>query len=445
MPEGQMGACENFEYYTHLEPVLQGRIRYLPWEFLIYVVNHRTTLPERKWAVLNYLPKRAMIGKCRNDVPYDYGMLKGEPPKIAGKLFTLPNQRTYGGICGSQSDYATRVAKSLGIPAFSAGAANKFGGGHAWTMWVELGSVTRTGFTFSLQSEGRFFGDKYYVGGTADPHTGQPVTDRQVELRLHTLGMDPTAERQTDLVMRAYPMLCEKLHLDLAEQLDFLGLAIKSCPGNEIVWKTLARMSKEGKITKTNSKPMQRALDTMFHTFAKFPDFTWVVFDDMISFEDRAPQRAALYARLAGMYERADRIDLSCEARLKHAALLVGNNQTAEAIMSLSAAVMLFPDEGRYVPKLLDKLDNLCKGDKKSEERLARFYQQFLPKIPRMRGDEPSDYCLAMYRRGIDCFARAGLADMAKVWQIQLKLLEENKPENKKLGRPVREVLGNSP
>ena len=51
MPEGQMGAVDNFEYYTGMEAALQGRIRYLPWEFLIHVVNHRTTLPERKWQV----------------------------------------------------------------------------------------------------------------------------------------------------------------------------------------------------------------------------------------------------------------------------------------------------------------------------------------------------------------------------------------------------------
>jgi hypothetical protein len=183
----------------------------------------------------------------------------------------------------------------------------------------------------------------------------------------------------------------------------------------------------------------------MFRTFEKFPDFTWVIFDDMTAFEDRVAIRANLYARLAGMYERAERIDLSCEARLKHADLLASNKQVSEAVASLAAAVLLFPDEGRYVPKLLDRLDSLCKGDKKSEQQLARLYQQFLPKVPRMRGDEPSDYCLAMYKRGIDCFTSTGNAELAKLFEIQLKLLEENKPENKKQGRPMREIIGKGP
>jgi len=87
------------------------------------------------------------------------------------------------------------VAKSLGVPAFDAGSASVYGESHAWVMWVELGPVTATGFAFSLQSYGRYRNDKYYVGHLNDPHTGQPTTDRELELRLHTLGMDPIAKR----------------------------------------------------------------------------------------------------------------------------------------------------------------------------------------------------------------------------------------------------------
>ncbi|MFV2038658.1 MAG: Clp protease N-terminal domain-containing protein, partial [Acidimicrobiales bacterium] len=40
------------------ERVMQGRIRFVPWEFLVHVVNHRTPAGERDWALANYLPKR---------------------------------------------------------------------------------------------------------------------------------------------------------------------------------------------------------------------------------------------------------------------------------------------------------------------------------------------------------------------------------------------------
>ena len=95
---------------------------------------------------------------------------------------------------------------------------------------------------------------KFYVGGLSDPHTGLPTTHRELELRLHTVGNDPLAKRQADLVMQAYPILCDKLALDLPQQLGFLGRIVKLCPGNEDAWKTLAKLSREGRITKTQHK-----------------------------------------------------------------------------------------------------------------------------------------------------------------------------------------------
>jgi hypothetical protein len=438
-PAQTMDGLENFKYYLEGPPEIQGPMRYLPWEFLVFVVNHRTTLPERKWAQMTYLAKRGMIGKCYGDVPYDGDMLKGEPGKLDGKLYILPNLQCFGGVCRHQADYATRVAKSLGIPAFTAGSANNLGEGHAWVMWVELGPVTRTGFQFSLQSFGRYRGMKFYVGGHSDPHTGLPTTDREAELRLHTVGHDPVAKRQADLVMRAYPMLRERLALDLPKQLNFLGRIVKFCPGNEEAWKMAAKMSREGLITKTNRLPMQKIVDDMFLTFRNFPDFTWVVFDDMIYFEDRPLRKAELYARLAGMYEQAGRIDLSCMARLKHADILASNGRPRDAAASLAAAILLFPDEGRYVPQLLDKLEPLCQKDKLGQKQLVLFYQQFLPKIP--QPDGKNIYGIAMFKRAIECFHKAGQDQLAQACRMRLKLMEERDPTKKKDGRPVPDVV----
>jgi hypothetical protein len=438
-PAQTMDGLESFNYYLQSPPEIQGPMRYLPWEFLVFVVNHRTTLPERKWAQLSYLAKRSMIGKCYGDVPYDGDMLKGEPGKLDGKLYILPNLQCFGGVCRHQADYATRVAKSLGIPAFTAGSANNLGEGHAWVMWVELGPVTRTGFQFSLQSFGRYRGMKFYVGGHSDPHTGLGTTDREAELRLHTVGHDPVAKRQADLVMRAYPMLRKRLALDLPKQLNFLGRIVKFCPGNEEVWKTAAKMSREGLITKTNRLPMQKIVEDMFLTFRNFPDFTWVVFDDMIFFEDRPLRKAELYARLAGMYEQAGRVDLSCMARLKHADILATNGRPRDAAASLATAILLFPDEGRYVPQLLDKLESLCQKDKLGQKQLVLFYQQFLPKIP--QPDGKNIYGIAMFNRGIACFQKAGQEQLAQACRMRLKLMEERDPTKKKDGRPGRDVV----
>ena len=427
-PEGQLGALENFQYYVEAEPAMQGRIQFLPWEFLVHVVNHRTTLPERQWALAHYLPRRAMFGKCYSDVPYDGGMLRGEEPRLTGKPHTLANQLAFGGVCSCQADYAGRVGKSMGIPAFVATAANKFGELHAWVMWVELGTVTRTGFTFSLQSHGRYGGDNYYVGHLTDPHTAQTTTDRQTELRLHTVGMDPIAKRQAELVMRSYPMLREAAPLDEPHQLLFLGRLLDFCPGNEEAWQALAKMSRDGLITKTNAKPMVKIMERLFTTFSALPDFTWIVFDDMVAFEDRPKQRAMLYSRLAGLYEHAGRADLSCEARLKFTDYLLANKRDKDAIENLATAIMIFPDEGRYVPKMLDKLEELCRKEPRYQEQLVTFYQQFLPRIPQKRGDAPSPYCLEMYKRAVDRFREAGATQLAQLYEVQRLRLEALKP-----------------
>lgn len=424
-PEGEVEAVENFQYFLEAENVMQGRAQFLPWEFLVHMVNHRTPLAERQWALTSYLPKRQMFGNCYKDVPYDQAMRDGMEPQLKGKSHTLPNILRFGGVCTAQADFAGRVGKSIGVPAFRVSGDSKFGEVHAWVMWVELGRVTETGFTFSLESCGRFRGDHYYVGYLRDPHTGQTTTDRRLELRLHTVGMNPIAKRQADLVMRSYPMLRERAELDTTEQLKFLSRVIDFSPGNEAAWIALAKMSREGQITKTNSKPMKHVLDGLFTTFAKLPDFTWEVFDDLVSFQDLPKQRDALFVRLAVLYEQAGRPDLACEARLKLAEHLVAEERIEEAIQGIGVNILRSPDEGTFVPKMLDRLEAMCEEHEEAQKHLANFYQQFLPKIPQRRGNRPSAYCMDMYERGIKCFRAAGLEPMVRLYQTQLAALAE--------------------
>jgi hypothetical protein len=212
--------------------------------------------------------------------------------------------------------------------------------------------------------------------------------------------------------------------MDTTEQLLFLSRLIEFCPGNEQAWITLASMSKEGQITKANSKPMTHVLNRLFTVFAKVPDFTWVVFDDMVAFQDIPKQRAALFGRLAAMYEQAGRPDLSCEARLKYIEYLAAEERYKEAVDALAPAIVMFPDEGRYVPRLLDKLEELFSEVEGSRRQIVRLYQQLLPKIPQKRGGAPSDYCMEMYARGIKRFREAGLEPLAQAYEAQLAVLK---------------------
>jgi len=426
MPDDLVGAVENFRYFVDAKKIMQGRAQYLPWEFLMHLVNHRTPLAERQWAMSNYLAQRVGMGKCYSDVPYDDEMLKTDDRicKMDGKEYTLANLKEWGGVCAQQADFAARVGKSLGVPAAYVRGEGNSGGFHAWVMWIELKRVTPESIDFELLSHGRYRMDQYYVGELYDPQTNQKITDRELELRLHVIGSNPLAHRQAALVMRAYPMIRDRAEMDTTQQLVFLRKVADLCPGLPETWDALASMSREGMISKKHSRQMDRSLELFFTTYAGYPDFTWTIFDDLIAHHPQAKDRLASYTRLVGMYEAAGRPDLACEARLKMSDDLVKAEKPQAAIEGLAFTISKFADEGRYVPRMLDRLEEICATVPGTDPRLVRFYQQFLPTIPTHRGDSPSDYCLAMLRRGIAFFEAHQQPELAKQFQSRLSKLE---------------------
>jgi len=433
MPPELLGPIDNFAYLVDAEQFMQGRGQLLPWEFLVHVVNHRTPVAERQWALTTLLPQRTMIGKCYSKVPYDGEMLAtdGAVCRMEGKGYTLPNLLAFGGVCAHQADFASRVGKCLGVPAAYVGGENRYGDLHAWVMWVELLSVTRTGITFRLESHGRYRGDHYYVGNLKDPKTGSRITDRQLELRLQTIGLNPLAKRQADMIMASFPMLADNQQMNVTARLDFLDQVIRLCPGNEEAWRAVAAISRDGLVDKSHTKMMMRIVNGLFQTFGAFPDFTWQVFDDLIAFQDLPKQRNLLYGQLVAMYEQAGRPDLACEARLRFTDYLVEDDRRPEAVRGLAESITRFPDEGRFVPKMLDRLEALCSEIEGAETQLLNFYRQFLPMIPKKRGDRPSSYCIEMHQRAAKRFRQAGQEAAAQQLEMQaaaLKSLEAVRP-----------------
>ncbi len=428
--EPMLGAAESFQYLITADRTTQAYAQFLPWEFLKHVVNHKTPARERQWAASTYAARRMRFGKCYHDVPYDNKMLETGSKEAAlnDKQYTLPNIRQYGGVCAMQADFAARVGKSMGIPAEYVGGASSFGEGHAWVMWVELKAVpSKAGISFTLESHGRYRGDHYYVGHLTDPHTGERITDRQMELRLQTVGMNSEAKRHAERVMAVYPMIRERMDLPIPEQIIFLNKVIELCPGNESAWRTLAAMSRDGVLTKEHNKAMQAILRKVFTVFARAPDFTWEIFDDLVAYMDIPKQRNKLYGELIALYVNAKRPDLACEAILKYTDYLVEDKQDEEAIGVLQNTILAFAHEGRYVPRMLDKMEQIYGDTEGAPRAIAMFYQQLLPQIPEKRGDRASPYCLQMYERGIQRLAAAGFAPQAAALKARLDRLQGGK------------------
>lgn len=429
MPDKLAGMVDVFRYYVDAEKFMEGRIRYAPWELLAYVVNDRTPIEERKWAMNSYSAQRAMYGRCYGEVPYDTVMLQtgSRTCRLADKEYTLANIKEYGGVCAMQADFAARVGKSIGIPASYVSGESAGGELHAWVMWVELKQATPTGLVFSLESHGRYRGDKYYVGSLEDAQTGQPITDRQLELRLQTVGADVVAKRQTGLIMKVWPQLRDKAALDVAGSMKFLGDTIKACPGNEATWSAVAAIAKENVGNKKYTKLFDGALNKLFATFVRVPDYTLELFDDLAAFQKDAAPKIKLYARLVELYEQAGRPDLACEARLKLAEIQVGAGKKLEAINGLAFTVSKFPSEGRYVPKLLDQIEKLGENEKGADKAIVGLYQDILSRVKQMRGADPSPWAIKLFDRGISTFQKYGQASLAQAAIVQ--------QENIKAGR----------
>jgi hypothetical protein len=232
--------------------------------------------------------------------------------------------------------------------------------------------------------------------------------------------MDPVAKRQAELVMTAFPTLKEEKPLGINDQFAYMSRTIELCPGNEPAWIALSQLASNEQVKEKHRKQMVGILNQLFTTFANFPDFTWTIFDDLIQYEDRLEERIKLYERLTLLYQAAQRPDLACEARLRLTDLLTEAGRELEAVDGLAATIYAFVDEGRYVPRMLDRIELICRNLDGATPHLLRFYNTFLPRIPQMRGDRPSPYCMEMFERAIALFRQHGELGAAQMCEAQL-------------------------
>src|SRR5262249_52446738 len=99
--------------------------------------------------------------------------------------------------------------------------------------------------------------------------------------------------------------------------------------------------------------------------------------------------------------EVGGRPDLACDARLRLADVQCEQKRFKSAATGLAFTIEKFPTEGRYVPKLMDKLQEVCKRFPEGTKLLMDFYLRVLPKIPPTRAGEVSKYCVEMHEQAI--------------------------------------------
>lgn len=419
-------AIDNFEYYSDPSFSGQRRIHSLPWEFLTHVVNHRTPLVEREWVQRTYREVRRPIGQCYEDVVYDHGMIKSneQTSNLAPRAYTLPNLKDRGGICVMQADYAARVCQSLGIPAAYVEGRARSGGNHAWVVWTELQGPSTSGLAFSLESHGRFFIDRYYVGHLLEPQTGRQVTDRELELRLQGVGWNPLAYRQATLILQVWPELKAHLQLTPDEELDLLEKVTLLSPGHQGGWQALAQLARSSRLSESHRPRLDRLRDRCIKTFTNSPDFVCQIIDDLLAYDPDFTKRLPTYERLLQLWASTGRPDLTCRLRLQLTDHLVAQQQYQAALGGLAQTIKRFPDEGRFIPRLVDKYETVARYVDDGQAKVLKLYHELLPLIPRRRQSQSSPYYLEMLGRAARRFQEAGELKPAQAYADQLKKLQ---------------------
>jgi hypothetical protein len=407
LPDGVMNvsALDNFRYFLERKAKLKGPHLQLPWEFQVHTVNHKTPTEERDWAVANYLRRRTGVGAIYKEIVYDQVMLrtKSKVCKLNDKPYTLASIKEHGGVCAMQADFAARVAKSIGVPAEYVGGEAASGGLHAWVMWVEVRGIQKDAVSFSLESYGRYFGDNYYVGKLLDPKTGKKITDRDLERRLTAVGNAPHSSRQADLLMRAFPVIRDKKELSTRQQLAYLNRVLALYPMCDAAWLELAALHRDGKLT--DAAEATRLVNKALSTFARFPDFSWQVVADLLTPQKDRTYRTQTFEKMATAYENLGRPDLACEARLKLVDYQADSKDEADrrkAFNGLAQTVRKFPDEGRYVPRMVTRMQEVSKEIRGGDNLMAKFYLEILPRVPARRGDEVSAYYIKLHEQAIE-------------------------------------------
>jgi hypothetical protein len=409
-------ALYNFGYFVENEKYMQGRVLCAPWEVLTYVVYQCTQAGDRKWVLETYGEEQSKLGKAYHQTPYDTGMVESKfrRGKLRGKPYTLPNILSIGGVCTQRSDLCARIAMNLAIPAAAFEGSNDDTKLHAWVAWINLQEVTENSIKFKLKESGRFKNHYYFVGRATAPQHGRRMFGYEFALDFEALTRSVVAKRQTNLAIRVFNWLVKEAELDGAQQIELMEAITDAEPLNRTSWFYLAKVVNRFRGQLEYSERVKAIMPRLTRTFKKYPDVTWRVGTSLIAhFEDIESQRE-MYEQLAKTFERAKRRDLVCESRLICAQFLVDEKRPIDAIETLADCVSRYPDEGRYIPKLLDKIEAISSATPDSAPRLVEIYKSFLPSYFKAPGVKPAHYSRKVFQRAVKVFSDHGETELVE-------------------------------
>lgn len=428
-PGGTPGVVESFTWYAENEKRLLYPVARLPWPVLVYVADNDLPLSERRWCMSYANTSPQKFGSIYYDVPYDMDGLTSASGHKGLKInkfdYTLTNLRQHGGVCADRAYYASRILKTLGVPAmYDAGMGAR--GAHAWVTWmaIQRGKL-------AMDFSGRWDNDKYFTGELYCPIAGGRRLDRDVELI--AAAMNSGLESYVDATAACCVYDLAARRAEGKGPTDLLIEALKrrnaySAPA----WRLLGAAVADGTL---DARQGQRIYDAMSKPFRGYPDLTYEMLEYVLApmleageeSELREVKRnAALLDKAYAMYCRAERPDLAVKLRLLQTRYLEATGHADKALKLAVDASQEYAKQHFGFIDLFDRALALMEGDEHDALRF-KFLGYMSATVPMYQSDtdRKSGDISPVYVHVVQAYAAAleaaGKSGEAAMWRAKAK------------------------
>ena len=362
----------------------------LPWQALVHVVDNDLDAADREWGQQRYRLSPAKCEQLFFELTYDHQKLLERKGQLGARDYSLANLLKYGGVCGDQAWYGSRLAKAQGVPSCIVLGLNSAGLGHAWHAYAVTPKAGTKGWR--LATTGRYPGDRYYQGEVFDPQTGRTASDRDFALVIAGTTTDATAFAEARALARCAaklrvgaPALCRQL----AEA------ATKRSPYVAQGWRLLAGLAADGAIGSDT------ALATHQRLVAALPDHPDLDWECLQGFVAAHPTLAGkLYPDAFLRFRAADRPDLQIAVRAAQADTLVADGALAKASDLVNETCAGMGAEGLFVLPLIERCVDLALARQAADARFG------FAKVHRALANAESGFPMLRYQATTPAYLR---------------------------------------
>lgn len=316
-------ALEIFDFFVRREKQLLNRLREMPAEVLMYVVDTTEPIAQMEWIERRHGGRN--IGPLYAWVTYDHDALRRgmEFLKINQVGVSLENIAKAGGVCAHQAYFSAHAGKAQGIPTVQMGARGPTMG-HAWLGFLDIsGRNARWNF-----DSGRYESYRVLRGTITDPATRRTMSEGhlrllveylklRVEKRRAASALTYGARRLFKISQRADgaeiaqwppawdlegPAPREARGTDAATQLEMLREAVNQGPGDPRAWDTVSAMAQQGALSPEAVRPWAEALVKMLGR--ENPDFSMDILRGLFTAATDPAQQDKLWDWAFGYFYR---------------------------------------------------------------------------------------------------------------------------------------------